>query len=574
MTKQFISYIILGGFLCLAQQTWAQGGKKVEFIGGSRTFISNSQLGVQDSLPDTTTVKRNTGGYSLIDLGVNITPNKSTEIMGMFRIRNAYGGFWGAGVNFDVRQLWVKGIIGNVVRYQLGDINLKQTPFTFYNHNEDRLLRNPEVFGLQADIVDYETFYQRNTWRQQGASVDFGFNFSKFVKEITFNGFVTRVNMTNFLDVPERLYGGGNVQLLQSKYLRASYHYTNLFDVVGTVLDSNAYSNRVQSGVLAANTDVGKDFNLRWDGELGNSRSAYTRDTADPKLRDFFINTSFTATYKPLKAFITLGYLNVGPDFRSAGAQSKRVNYAMLPGFYNRYGNNQGARALSLFDVMRNENIYMTSISGNLMPYNPMINNVLPYGLATFNRSGLYAEGGITTKNEGFVLNLQSFWLSEIRGQGTKVLKNYSLNKAEATVNVHKLLKFDHALKLTGGVALQNTSRKSEIDFEQISLNSNLYEAGISYELFKQFDILGGAMWLNAQGNESLSQRNKYSQVIDFTDYQIDSRQNIYAGGLRFRFTDKIYLGAFYQQFQYKNKLIKFNDYNINQVLLIYNMTF
>lgn len=551
----------------------AQTAKKVEFIGASRTYLANNQLVVQDTLPDTTTVKRNSGGYSLIDLGLNITPNKSTEIMGMFRIKNAYGGFWGSGVEFQVRQLWVKGVIANVVRYQLGDLNLKQTPYTFYNHNEDRILKNPDVFALQSDIVDYEKFYQKNTWRQQGASVDFGLNFAKFVKEITFNGFVTRLNMTNFADVPERLYGGGNIQLIQSKNVRLGYHYTNLFDVVGTVLDSNAYSNRVQSGVLAVNHDLG-NWNMRLDAEMGNSRAAYTRDTVAPDMKDYFVNASFTATWKPTKTFIKVGYMNVGPDFRSAGAQSKRVNYGTLPGFYDRYGNNQHVRALSLLDVMRNENIYNTSISSNLMAYNPMINNVLPYGTATFNRTGFYGQANYTSPKEWVVLNVENYTLSEIRGQGTKILKSYMLNKAEATLNVDKMLKIKHLFKITGGFAMQNTKRKSELDFEKIDLTSTNINAGISYELFKQFDILGGAMFLTAKGNEYSAERNKYGEILDFASYNVDTKQAIYSGGLRFRFTDKIYLGAFYQHFQYQDNLVKFQDYKVNQMLIIYNMTF
>ena len=102
------------------------------------------------------------GGYALIDLGVNILPNKNTEILGMIRIKNQLGGFYGAGVTFDVRQLYVKGIISNVVRYQLGDINYKLTPFTFYNNDYDDLMQHPQVFNIQKDIVNYETFYKKS----------------------------------------------------------------------------------------------------------------------------------------------------------------------------------------------------------------------------------------------------------------------------------------------------------------------------------------------------------------------------------------------------------------------------
>lgn len=568
-----IAFLFLSLLAVSIHCSMAQTPKKVDFIGGARTYISNNQLAVSDSLPDTTTVKRNSGGYSLIDLGVNITPNKSTEIMGMIRIRNAYGGFWGSGVTFDVRQLWVKGIIGNVIRYQVGDINLKQTPFTLYNHNEDRLLKNPDIFSLQSDIVDYERFYIKNTWRQQGASVDFGFNFAKYIKEITFNGFVTRMNMTNFFDVPERLFGGGNVQLIQSKNLRLAYHYTNIFDVVGTVLDSNAFNNRVQSGTLAYNTDL-NNWNLRADAEIGNSREFSTRDTLAPDLQDFFVNASVTVTSKKNKSFLKVGYLNVGPDFRSAGAQSKRINHTALPDYYNRYGNDQRVRSLTLFDVMRNENIYNTSISSNLMAYNPIINNVLPYGMATFNRKGFYAQVNYAHPKEWFSVNVENYTLGEIRGQGTKTLKSYLLNKADATLNIDKMLNSKRLFKITGGFAMQNTTRKSDLDYEKIDLASTNINAGISYELFKQFDILGGAMLLNAKGNEYAAERNKYGEILDFVTYNVDTKQNIYAAGLRFRFTDKIYLGTFYQQFQYKNNLKKFDNYNINQLLIIYNMTF
>ena len=161
----------------------AQIDKKVSFIGSARSLLNTNILDVNDTLPDTVSVKKNNGGYALMDMGVLIKPNNHTEILGMFRIRNEYGGFWGSGVSFDVRQLWLKGVVANAVRYQLGDINLKQTPFTLYNHHADQIDSLPGIFDLQRNIVSYERFYMKNnTWRMQGANVDFGFTFSKLIK--------------------------------------------------------------------------------------------------------------------------------------------------------------------------------------------------------------------------------------------------------------------------------------------------------------------------------------------------------------------------------------------------------
>ena len=77
--------------ICVAQKE-----RKVTFVGGARSVMTNNRLVVNDTLAaDTSTALRYTGGCALIDLGVNIKPNKNTEILGMFRIRNGFGGFWG-----------------------------------------------------------------------------------------------------------------------------------------------------------------------------------------------------------------------------------------------------------------------------------------------------------------------------------------------------------------------------------------------------------------------------------------------------------------------------------------------
>jgi hypothetical protein len=240
MKKHLFKYMLMLLTL-MSYHSMAQQKRTVDFIGGARSVLSNNNIVVSDSLPDTTTIKRNSGGYALIDLGVDIKPNKNTEILGMFRIRNAYGGFWGAGVTFDVRQLFLKGVISDRIRYQVGDLNLKQTPFTLYNHHADRLDSLPSVFKLQNDILNYEKFYRDNTWRQQGVNVDFGFEFSKGIKELNFTGYLTRLNATDFSSIPDRLMGGTTIQLIQSKNLAISYNGFSVFDVKGTVLDSNTY---------------------------------------------------------------------------------------------------------------------------------------------------------------------------------------------------------------------------------------------------------------------------------------------------------------------------------------------
>jgi len=564
-------YILI--IICICKEVKSQTAKKVQFVGVARSIMNSNELVVKDPIEDTVTAKKKMGGYALIDLGVNIFPNKNTEILGMMRIRNAFGGFYGAGVTFDVRQLYVKGIIGNVVRYQLGDINYKLTPFTFYNHDEDQLIQQPDVFKLQREIVNYETFYQKNTWRQQGAAVDFALEFAKGIKEIKFNGFINRINVTDFTNVPDRFYGGGNIGIQQSKNLFVGFNYVSLFDLIGTSSNKNAFCNNVAS--LNYELQLGKDnIDFRFFGETGFSESKYTLDTLAPKLDDSFLDLGISFSYKPLRTKLTLGYLDVGPDFRSAGAQSKRMNYNATPSVYDRYTNQQGLSSIGIFDMMRDETLYNKSISNNLMAFNPAYNNVMPFGIATFNRQGVYAKLDFLDKKEIVKIGAESYLLNEIKGQGTEILKSFNLIKSNAELNIHKLLALKKTIKITAGFATQSTKRSSDLDFEKINLTSNNWKAGFEVEFYKNFDLLGGIISYEANGNEMIADRNKYTEVTDFNEYKINTSEMILGGGLRYRFSDKIYLTTLYQNYDFKNKLNSVSSYSINQLLIIYNMKF
>ncbi len=551
---------------------YSQNEKKIQFVGTARSILNNDDILVKD---DTITSKSNMGGYALIDLGVNILPNKNTEILGMIRIKNQLGGFYGAGVTFDVRQLYVKGIISNVVRYQLGDINYKLTPFTFYNNDYDDLMQHPQVFNIQKDIVNYETFYKNNTWRQQGAALDFSLEFSRFLKEIKFNGFINRINITDFNTVPDRFFTGGNIGIQQSKNVFVGFNYVSLFDLSGTSQNNSGFNNNVSSINYEVKFDKDNLVETRLFGETGLSNSGYSNDTSAPKLNDFFINMGISNLLKASHLKFSLSYLNVGPNFRSAGAQSKRLNYNNTPSFYDRYTNQQSLRSIGLFDLIRDEKLYNRSInSDGLMAYNPAYNNAMPYGIATFNRQGINAKVNFNDPKKIFNLEIETYILKELIGQGTTKLKSFKIIKTNAELNLKKLISIENNFKITAGFSFQSSIRNSETNYEEINLNSAIVNSGIEFELYKNIDILAGFIYNQAKGNEILPSRNIYSEVIDFNEYNINIKELMLGGGLRYRFSDKIYLAALYQNYDNSNKLNSQFSYSMNQFIIIYNMKF
>jgi hypothetical protein len=98
--------------------------------------------------------------------------------------------------------------------------------------------------------------------------------------------------------------------------------------------------------------------------------------------------------------------------------------------------------------------------------------------------------------------------------------------------------------------------------------------AGIEFEFYKNIDILTGVIYNQANGNELTPIRNNYSKITDYKEYAINLNELMLGGGLRYRFTEKIYLSALYQNYRNDNLLNTDLSYAINQFLIIYNMKF
>ncbi|MGB0431545.1 MAG: hypothetical protein ACPGLV_13810, partial [Bacteroidia bacterium] len=86
--------------------------RKVWLSGAARGVVYGDRYSPTDSV-DNVTPNRLNSGHTMVDLAANIKPNRNTYINATLRVRNDYGGFWGGGVTFDLRQLYVKGVVAN-----------------------------------------------------------------------------------------------------------------------------------------------------------------------------------------------------------------------------------------------------------------------------------------------------------------------------------------------------------------------------------------------------------------------------------------------------------------------------
>ena len=318
MIKKLLITGLVSLWTCLA---FAQDNNKKYWLSGSaRNVINLDEIYTEDDSLVTSKVEY---GHTLVDLSANIKPNDDTYINAILRVRNEYGGFWGSGVTFDLRQLYMKGLIANAIRYQVGDFSYKLTPFTFYNNHEEMYENSLDLLRTYSDIIHYDYFYFDNTWRQQGAAVDFSLEFKDYLEEIQFNIFTSRLNSSNFSTISDRIFYGGNITMLQSEHLSFGVNYVNVQDVPGTSNSMEIFKNPVFTASYALENNF-DDFKIKVEGESGRSELTTENDPYAPLTTDFFHYSRAHLLHTDLNTSFSLSYRNVGPDFRSTAAQSRR----------------------------------------------------------------------------------------------------------------------------------------------------------------------------------------------------------------------------------------------------------
>ncbi len=575
--KKITSAIFTGLILCSALTTQAQTEvKKFSLNGTARTLSFLDNLSQDVAVADTVTAPKSLSSHTLVDLGMLIRPGENIAIQSTVRIRNDFGGFWGSGVTFDVRELYVKGVIKDIVRYEVGDVHYKLTPYTFYNTNSELQTLTPSVFSHLSDQIAYDNFYDAdNTWRQQGAAVDFGLVFNKYIKEIDWTGFTGRVAATNGSSQPERLFSAANMTLIQSKYVSLGLNYSNLYDFPGTASTLEQYVNPVVTGNAQLAYTIG-NIALTANGEIGKSHNEIINDSLAPILDGNFFDTKIEAKYTPWQLGIYIGMKSVDANFRSAGAQTKRINFDGTPAAYERITNDQVLRELTMFDLMRESDLYNLQLQTGLMAFDAKYDNITPFGAATPNRQGFELGLNWAGWHDAVKLNASYLAQSEIRGQGTLNLRNFTRMDANATIAINKLLKWNKSIELTAGMRSDNTSRAGEAGVPSVDLQTNVISLGISANVVSDLDLVFGIQQHTYAGFEFVNQTDKYDQIINFNEYTVDGSQQLIGGGLRWNFSEKTYLMGQFNQFSQNNNVVDdvLPSYSINNFAFIYSMKF
>lgn len=374
---------------------------------------------------DSVTSPRSNSGHVMADLGMRLRPNPSTEVLAMVRVRNDYGGFWGSGVTFDLRQLQVKGLIQDRVRYTLGDVDYALTPFTF--HRPGPLMAGILPTGmkqLQQNLAGYDAFITgNNTWRQQGGVVEFRSEFARGPRYADHSAFAFRQRAGYSGQATESwAFGGRTLWTLNDPYTlvaplaKVGLNYVGIQELAGTSAATDLYSNHVLT------VDATLSFQKEWGlmAEVGTSSTQWVSGDQDA---DYMVDVKWVRY--PKRSALSLRYTEVGPDFYSPTAQTTPNISGLAPAAFTRIGNSKSVREWTYLDLFRESNLYRYRWNSNLGSDNNTYLILDPKGLATPNRRRVTADYSVIGPL-GILWKLEGVWAQEIRGQGTDVLTQFS----------------------------------------------------------------------------------------------------------------------------------------------------
>jgi len=580
MKRNLLLLIVFVAFFLSDISLHAQIRENIWFDGLSRSYFARDAVN-KSTTDDTISARNTSNGYNLLDLNTHVNPIEDIEIFAQLRIRNSFGGFFGSGTEINVRQLKAKGVINNKIRFSIGDLFLKQSKFTLYNYDEELSGFENDMLKPYRDIIHYENFYTENRWRLQGIQTDFSFEFDRYIRTLGFDFFVTRPSGSRQINEntysSDFLLSGGSMLSEINKRLTLSANHINFFEVASSGTKNISVRNPVYDISLLHHFGNEK-YRIEQKLQTGFSKRYWLHSELENGISDSTSNDNqgmyFELDNKYIKKdstlLLTLGYRYVDPNFRSAGAQTRRLDFTNgnRNTLYPIYTNMSLIRPPSIFDLVSDDQLYNQELSSILMVFNPVYSNTLPYGDATPNRTGVYLKAKLNNKNKVLLSKINAGFFKEVIGQGTAEKRDFGLFKGSFKINFHRWLNWKKELSLSASSESELTRRGGE-EVSSVNLLSHQMNTSVNAELVKKFFIQASYKQFNANGNEFLTQRDNYGNITYYTSTEIDQKDHMLSFGMLYKFRENVYANLHYNWWGLKFTDQPYSDYKYNRLILI-----
>lgn len=547
-------------------------GQKIQFFGLGRAVVSNERLDGKITEGDTVNPVRSMGGYTLLDMGVRFHPFHYLKGHAIVRVKNQFGIFWGEGTSLSVRQFRFDGVASKVIRYEIGDIDIKMSPFTLFVpdiYPEENL---PEIFKIRRRIQEYENFITDHQRRLQGLTF---FSVLKYDREyhiFRLRALLAR-NQPDQLPGENRLLAGSTVTYNFKEALTMKLNVLYNFQLQQTKI-SNELNNFTGTVQYFYTNPVSRRVIIMLEGESGLSDHRIVHSNDSLKVSAGYFTTNECRINVNDLVVLAASYHHVSPFFYSPGAQTPLYNFYQTPSTFPFYSALYLQRSQLLFDHFTQEDIYDRSIRSNLWPYFPNYNNVFPYGISTPNRSGIFIKGKLKDKSNAAELGAEYFTGQEVKGEQVNEKRTFRMLTVLSGLEISKLSNWNKKLKIGGSFRSQLTERKGIKDTSQIYLQTRLLTLGIEVEPLKNFFLLAGFSFNNSIGNEFIPFRDITNRVYQYTVFKSDQEEQLISSGIQYKFSAHSFFTAQLNMTQQRNSAEKEPQLKILQLYLNFTASF
>ena len=202
------------------------------------------------------------------------------------------------------------------------------------------------------------------------------------------------------------------------------------------------------------------------------------------------------------------------------------------------------------------------------MAFNPIYSNILPYGEATPNRTGVYLKARINNKNKLLLSKIDAGLFKEVIGQGTFEKRHFGLLKVLFTINLHQRLNWEKEFTLSTSSESEITIREGD-SISSLNLFSHQLNASLNAELTNKFFIQTSYKQFYANGNEFLTQRDNFGNITNFTLTQVNQKDHLVCLGMLYKFRNNVYASLNYNLWGMTFANQDYLDYKYNRLILI-----
>ena len=543
---------------------------KFEIGGLARSFSQSSHLDEQDTVNNDVSQDFNI----LFVLAIKGSLNKYVSLYSELRMGSNLQVFDTSSSYLNLRRLLIFGDLNKSFSFEIGDIDLKMTPFTLWNSNQEGNVNESVLFTNYRNIQNYENFNNENYWRRQGASLFGNKSFSN-KDTLSYKMFGTRELASNEISIPDVFMYGGDITF-NNEFFSFGINHIDLFtNNKGILLDTNLHNHVVssKSSLKFNKLELSSEFGI---SKRTNNSSNPENKWIDGEFMSFDFKTNLTKNL-----ILTLNYRSVSDDFSSPGAQTKRINYAMAPKLFPLVGNSSTNRDIIASDIVsdltffRSASFYNRTIDYSLDAFNPIFGVSEPYGISTPNRQGISTMIEYYDSSNIFYLQGNFSFLNDLTGEGVIETRKYLSYSVSSNIFIHKLLDFEKIILINGGFNYSAAKRNHspEIYVQNVDFNNSILDLGLDLEIIKDLHLLYGYKSINSQGIDYLSIRDDNFTISSFQKFEINMNQDVSSVGLKYDFTKKSSLILNYQNIRcnYQNSDLSFL---INQFFILAQIKF